>query len=33
MVAAAVAGSVVEEFRFPVLEYAVAREPNRERRT
>jgi len=33
MVAAAVAGCAVEEFRFPVLEYAVAREPNREPRT
>ena len=30
MVAAAVAGCAVENFRFPVLEYAVAREPNRE---
>src|SRR5713101_4397509 len=30
MVAAAVAGCAVEDFRFPVLEYAVAREPNRE---
>jgi len=30
MVAAAVAGCAVEDFRFPVLEYAVAREANRE---
>jgi thiamine biosynthesis protein ThiI len=30
LVAAAVAGCAVEDFRFPVLEYAVAREPNRE---
>ena len=30
MVTAAVAGCAVEDFRFPVLEYAVAREANRE---
>jgi len=33
MVAAAVAQCAVEEFRFPMLEYAVAREPTREPRT